>query len=99
MSGGSMGQLHRRVADAAMDTRHDGGFDKSTPERRAFAEHLVLVAEALRAIEYVDSGDSGPGDEDEAILECIRPADVLAAAVAEVKQATDNLVRVIEGLP
>lgn len=97
MSGGSMGYLHRRVANAAMDSRSQGGFDKDTPERRAFAEHLVLVAEALRAIEWVDSGDGA--DEVEAILACIRPDGVLAAAVTEVKQATDNLVRVIEGLP
>jgi hypothetical protein len=34
---------------------------------RRFAAHLDLVAKALRAIEWTHSGDTGDGDEDEAI--------------------------------
>lgn len=36
-------------------------------ERRWFAAHLRLVAEAMRCVEWVDSDDYGPGDEVEAI--------------------------------
>lgn len=64
MSGGSMDYLYSRVRYAEFTTE--------TPERKAFAEHLQLVADALRAIEWVDSGDWGPGDENEPIRACLR---------------------------
>jgi len=35
----------------------------SAKERRRFLDHLRKVSEAMRAIEWVDSGDFGPGDE------------------------------------
>lgn len=45
-------------------------FDTNSPERKAFREHLMLVANALRSIEWNDSGD---GDDREApnIMACI----------------------------
>lgn len=64
MSGGSMDYLYRRVEEAE--------FRENTPLRRLFRAHLLLVADALHAIEWVDSGDRSPGgDEDEirAVLE------------------------------
>ena len=64
MSGGSMNYLYAKLAYAE--------FDENTPERIAFAKHLKLVAEALHDIEWVDSGDYGPGRENEAILKCLR---------------------------
>lgn len=39
--------------------------------RKKFAAHLRLVAEAMRAIEWTDSGDSGLGDERKAIADCL----------------------------
>jgi|APGre2960657404_1045060.scaffolds.fasta_scaffold640655_1 hypothetical protein len=42
--------------------------DRSTPARRAFVAHLRLVAEAMRAIEWEDSGDGA--DEEAAIRAC-----------------------------
>ena len=35
--------------------------------RRAFATHLLLVSDAMRAVEWVDSGDSSEGAEVAAI--------------------------------
>ena len=62
MSGGSMNYLYILVRDAEFHTH--------SPERKAFREHLMLVANALRAIECNDSGD---GDDQEVhnIMACI----------------------------
>lgn len=43
-------------------------FDRDTPERAAFHDLLMLVANALHDIEWVDSGDKSPGAENAAIL-------------------------------
>lgn len=64
MSGGSMNYLYSKVL-------HCADFECDTPERRAFAAHLKLVAQALHDIEWVDSGDYGPGDENAAIRACL----------------------------
>lgn len=64
MSGGSLNYLYRRLL-------YDADFACDTPERKAFAAHLKLVARALHDIEWVDSGDYGPGDENEAIRACL----------------------------
>jgi hypothetical protein len=62
MSGGSMDYLYAQVRDAE--------FAEDTPARKAFRRHLNLVAKALRAIEWNDSGD-GDDREDEAIRACL----------------------------
>ena len=64
MSGGSMNHLYMKVALYA-------NFDLNTPERVAFAEHLEKVVAALHDIEWVDSGDYGPGGDSEAIRACL----------------------------
>jgi hypothetical protein len=83
MSGGSMNYLYSRVQSASFDT--------NTPERRAFRKHLMLVADALRAIEWVDSGDSGPGDENPAIRAVLARGDVLGAAIENAHSALRDL--------
>jgi hypothetical protein len=60
MSGGSMNYLYRRLL-------WESDFQDSTELRKEFRLHLIQVAAALKAIEWVDSGDMSPGDEDEAI--------------------------------
>ena len=47
--------------------------EANTPLRKAFLAHLTDVAEAIHDIEWVDSGDYGPGDEDEAIKKVLGP--------------------------
>lgn len=71
MSGGSMNYLYSRLEWEGIDS-----IEQSTPERKAFVAHLRKVARALHDIEWVDSGDYGPGDEVAAIMEVLRPADV-----------------------
>ena len=64
MSGASMNYLYSKLL-------HDSDFEQNTPERKAFAKHIALVAQALHDIERVDSGDYGPGDEVAAINACL----------------------------
>ena len=80
MSGGSHNYAFGYVADFDATKR------RNNPLRRAFNKHLAKVAEAMRLIEWVDSNDNSPGDEDAAIRACLAPdAEVRAAAeVAEV---------------
>jgi hypothetical protein len=69
----------------------DASFPLDTVERRAFAAHLKLVAKALHDVEWVDSGDYGPGHESAAIRACLTPAVVLEHAVKEARQAQVEL--------
>jgi hypothetical protein len=64
MSGGSMNYLYRKLL-------WECDFDETTPLREAFSRHLIKVAAALKAVEWVDSGDWSPGDEDQAIAEVL----------------------------
>lgn len=82
-----MGYLYLRILDAE--------FSADTPERRAFKQHLQMVAEALKAIEWVDSGDWGPGDEDEPILSCIFP-DFKDPSLNDIKRLRDDLSALIK---
>ncbi|MBV8061133.1 MAG: hypothetical protein JO253_06380 [Alphaproteobacteria bacterium] len=83
MSGGSMNYLCNLVDEA--------NFDTSTPERMAFKRHLKLVAEALHDIEWVDSGDYAPGDENAAIRACMNQFEPLEAAIEMAADAYDML--------
>ena len=69
----------------------DAGFSTYTARRRAFAEHLRLVAKALHDIEWVDSCDYGRGDEDAAIDACLASGAVLAQLITDGKKARDEL--------
>ena len=83
MSGGSMDYLYAKVEEAR--------FKENTPERKAFRSHLMKVAIALHDIEWVDSYDTSPGDEVEAIMACISRADVLAEAVDDARRVLIHL--------
>lgn len=87
MSGGSMNYLYSKL-------EYDANFDMDTPERRAFAKHLKLVAKALHDIEWVDSGDYGPGGDTEAIRACLSSG----ATLNETVQAADRGSELSEGL-
>jgi hypothetical protein len=75
MSGGSYNYLFQKVDDAASELEHRS----PTPQRRAFAEHLRKVAKALHAVEWVDSSDWSPGDENEPIMDVVSRAEFVAA--------------------
>jgi hypothetical protein len=70
-----MDYLYRRVEDVADELQRS-----PNPRRAIFGHHLALVAKALHDIEWVDSGDSSPGDEHDAIELCVL-SDASRAAV------------------
>ena len=84
MSGGSMNYIYSKL-------EYEANFRQDTPERRAFAKHLNLVAKALHDIEWVDSADYGPGDENAAIRACLGDARMLQATLEMAKEAVATL--------
>lgn len=65
MSGGNYDYLFTHIERLADEIK------ATTPLRVAFKKHLRLVAKACHDIEWVDSDDYSPGDEDEAIRACL----------------------------
>jgi hypothetical protein len=63
----------------------DASFMENSPERRAFREHLRLIAKALHIIEWNDSGDGADG-ESEAIRKCLAEGAVLASQVEHARK-------------
>ena len=95
MSGGSMNYLYSKL-------EYEATFRTDTPERRAFKAHLAKVAKALHDIEWVDSGDSGPGSENDAIRACLQPDAVLFTLVEQAKDVMAALrveVEKVENAP
>lgn len=64
MSGGSYQYAYSRLEN---DFLYDFSKQANTPERKAFLAHIEKVIKAMHDIEWVDSGDYGPGDENDAI--------------------------------
>lgn len=62
MSGGSWDYICYKLDDAANHLLKD-----KSALRRAFGEHMRLVAKAMHDIEWVDSCDYGEGDDIESI--------------------------------
>ena len=84
MSGGSMNYLYSKL-------EYEANFRQDTPERRAFAKHLELVIKALHDIEWVDSADYGPGDENAAIRACLGDAVMLVTVLEMAREAVATL--------
>ena len=83
MSGGSLDYAYYLLNDSidAIRSRADRA------EHRAFVAHLVKVSQALHDIEWMFSGDTGPGDEIPAIMACISKTDALDAAAESIRAA------------
>jgi hypothetical protein len=93
MSGGSYDYAYCKIQDMADSLRC------TTPARKAFKTLLNKVAKACHDIEWVDSGDCSPGDEDKAIRIALGdngPALILAEAVAEAKRVQSELQSAIQ---
>lgn len=63
MSGGSYDYAFGKLEDFASSLRHT----EKDPRRVVFKELLCLVVLAMRDIEWVDSGDYSPGEENDSI--------------------------------
>jgi hypothetical protein len=69
VSGGHYDYAYHHVNDFVwtMEARDD-----MTDERKALARLLKAASEAMRMVEWVDSGDCSPGDENAAIAACFK---------------------------
>ena len=90
MSGGALDYVYSRLEDIVPLIPGD------TPERRAFKKHLIVVARALKAIEWNMSGD-GDDEEPALIRRLIGFKGIIASEVEEAKvvviQLQDLLTR------
>jgi len=92
VSGGSYNYLYRKVIEVAETLS-----DSNQPDyRKAFAKHLVFIANALHDIEWVDSSDMGNGADKEAIMQCISMQDVLKEAIENAEYAKENLEDILD---
>lgn len=91
MSGGSWDYLCYKVADAANSL-----VLSKCPYRKAFGIHLRLVSEALHDIEWVDSADKSRGDELKAIMEVIKPKDVLKVSLDDARKMIEDLQKLVD---
>ena len=82
MSGSSLNYFYSRL-DGFLD-EYRGEFH--TPLRKALYAKLKLAVQALHDMEWVDSGDYGPGDDVEAIKAFVEPEFVLETVKQEMKE-------------
>ncbi len=73
MSGGSYDYAYNKVHEFADHLELGPHYDDKDQMkmRRQFVKHLRLVAEAMRAIEWVDSSDSSAPEDTEAIRKAL----------------------------
>jgi hypothetical protein len=90
MSGGSYNYAYSALENLATDILTSRGINKS-PQRLAFAKRLMLMAKAAHDIEWVDSGDYGPGDEMESIKEALGPNYEIECLVAYLEEARTTI--------
>ena len=91
MSGGSHDYAYTRVEEfASHPSLH------TTPDRRAFAALLSDVAEAMHDIEWVDSSDYAPGDENAAIERCLSKEILLEQVIADASEAAAALTTAVQ---
>jgi hypothetical protein len=93
MSGGSYNYAYVHVNDMANSLRINRG--PSRAKRLAFKKHLELVSEAMRAIEWVDSGDSSDGDEIAAIDAVLERGAPLKAMIDSARETLNELSEAI----
>ena len=72
MSGGAYGYAYRALEEF-IEAQEVAEFpdEINIPVRREFAKHLRLVADAMHAVEWVDSGDCSPPHDADAIRRCL----------------------------
>jgi hypothetical protein len=90
MSGGEY-----RYASYGHVSNFAGEMRRGGPEREAFRKLLYRVSDAMRAVEWHDSGDSGEDEELAAIRECLSAEAVLAEAVVQAESAAAKLAELL----
>lgn len=91
MSGGSYEYLYYKMEDAA----HTLMRKDQVAYRIAFGNLMLRCAQAMHDVEWVDSCDKSPGDDEEAIMKCINFSDVLRVTVSEAENMKKELEKLI----
>ena len=94
MSGGHYGYAYSNINSLAND------IEPKTVLRQLFKNHLLLVAEAARAIEWNDSGDGSP-DETKLIRQALGPevdTRLLGQTLDSIRSQLTQLESVIDSL-
>ena len=84
MSGGSYDYAYTHVNDFVWGMEAHGRV--LTPARRALKEVLEKASDAMHAVEWVDSGDYAPGDEDDEIAALLTTAAIVAREFDKAKE-------------
>lgn len=95
MSGSSYDYAYEKIERLAVEIK------PTTSLRKAFKTHLHKVAKACHEIEWVDSGDSAPGDENNDIRACLgndSSSLVLTEVIAEAERVRKELEIIISEL-
>ena len=93
MSGESWGYLYARVNKAAERLQGDRKL-----ARRAFGRHLLVVAAALEAVEWVDRGVSCAPETELAISAVLKPALTAKEAASELREVINAALAVLNKL-
>jgi len=93
MSGGSYDHFYYKLEDVAVRLMnpHEPSY------RRAFGQLLYRCAAAMKDVEWVDSCDKSPGDDESAIMKCVSPYDVIDCSVERAEEIMKELQALIEG--
>lgn len=93
MSGGSWGYFYFQLEEIAEKLAVE-----KCPHRKMFAAHLQKCANALRSIEWVDSGDYGAGAEIKDITKCFNTepvSGVVAEHLMEHQKSVEKMLTLI----
>ena len=71
MSGGSYDYVYRHFINFAYRVEDRAKGSPNDALRLAFAKHVIMVAEAAKALEWTDSGDCSYPSEEEPIRKCL----------------------------
>jgi hypothetical protein len=86
MSGGSMNYLYSAVGSAE--------FEENTLLRKALRIHLIKLAEALRAVEWNDSGD-GADNEDFLIAKVLGCTQIKESIQSQIEENQEELTKLM----
>jgi hypothetical protein len=93
MSGGSWDYVSYKFEDTAHRL-----LGSKCPYRQALGRQILREAEALHAIEWVDSCDWGPGDEIELITMAVTMTQVAAEVSEQLRQGVEMAQSVLRSL-
>jgi hypothetical protein len=98
MSGGAYDYAFGKVTEVAEQIVEKGDCSAAPPHlRKAFKAHLRKIADALKAIEWNDSGD-GDQDEEDLLREILGPGRCFDGSIDQLLEVVDTWKVITEEL-